>query len=142
MTRHISTCPALRDPTAKCFCPPPGHPGTRYTTDTPRPAPAAADGEFALTPPEPVAEASGAIVNRSGESRGQVQTRLRRIRSTAMVKKYGPGPAGMTCSTCAFLERRGSPSRAYSKCTKYGVSHSEATDWSQRWAACALYQSR
>jgi hypothetical protein len=142
---HLTTCPALRDPAAKCFCPPPGHPGTRYTTGA---DPGTDDGTFELTPPVPVPETAGPgryggkPANRSGETRAQTTARLRRTRAAFMIRKYGPGPAAMKCSTCQFLERHGGGRRDYSKCRKYGVSSSESTDWSGKWAACALYQSR
>ena len=43
------------------------------------------------------------------------------------------------CKDCQNLltgEYRG---RRYSKCLRYGVSHSQATDWAQGWKACGAF---
>ena len=58
---------------------------------------------------------------------------LRKIE--AMYEVYGHGTG--KCANCphfkeTFLDK------AYFKCTVYGESHSEATDWRKKWEACGL----
>lgn len=133
---HFSACPHASDPTTDkpCLCPP----GIEPRLNTPE-----GDTEFSLSPPPvlPAAE-GGKAINRKGETRAQATARLRRMRSGSMIRKFGPGPAAMKCGTCQFLVRRGGGARDYAKCLKYGASHSEATDWSSKWLACALYTSK
>lgn len=56
----------------------------------------------------------------------------------AMHKEYGHG-WGSKCGDCPWLHsvemRRG---RRYYKCTAYGESSAESTDWAKKWDACGL----
>lgn len=129
--RHFASCPAAGDPTARCFCPPEFEPRSLSTV--------AVDEGFSLTPPERTPDNGQP---RKGETRGQAETRLRRKRRASMIAKHGPGPAGFKCGTCIFLELHGGGRHNYNKCRKYGVSSSWSSDWSFKWDACGLYQSK
>lgn len=54
-----------------------------------------------------------------------------------MHKRFGVC-AGKTCGTCKHLTSHFYDKR-YFKCTVYGESASEATDWAKRWEACGCY---
>jgi len=58
----------------------------------------------------------------------------------AMHRLFGTTP-GKICRGCPHLERRGSAHRTLFKCTVYGISSSEATDWTASWAACGLFNN-
>lgn len=53
-----------------------------------------------------------------------------------MHRLYGAYDA-KTCGECCHLECY-QYSRRYYKCTVYGVSCSQSTDWAMRWKACGL----
>ena len=57
---------------------------------------------------------------------------------TAMHKEYGKAH-GYKCEGCQQLVCREGHTRRYYKCTAYGDSMSEATDWARSWPACGLY---
>lgn len=45
---------------------------------------------------------------------------------------------GNKCGECSnMVEHR--YDKVYRKCTVYGVSSSEATDWAKRWTACGMF---
>lgn len=52
-----------------------------------------------------------------------------------MHKLFGYGQ-GLCCDCCNLISVAGN-SKHY-KCMIYGVSHSTATDWAQRWIACGM----
>ncbi len=63
----------------------------------------------------------------------------------AMWSKFGPGPAGETCKNCVALRGYrgyGGGRRTYYKCSVYGVSSSEATDWRLKWPACGYFEKQ
>lgn len=60
------------------------------------------------------------------------------IKITAMHKEYGRNAAHQCKECCNFLRGR-YHDRFYSKCIAYGLTHSEASDWTGRWTACGLY---
>jgi len=47
--------------------------------------------------------------------------------------------AGFTCGSCKDLKRSGK-NRPYFKCSRFGISASEATDWRSKWQACGLFE--
>ena len=54
-----------------------------------------------------------------------------------MHREFGFSP-GNKCKTCSNLVSHFYDKRYY-KCSVYGESASEATDWALRWDACGLY---
>jgi hypothetical protein len=92
------------------------------------------EDEFTLEPPTPAPDVSA-------EKRGAREKRLRDKRRVIMVAKFGPGPAGKLCGDCQHLVFARGGRRAYRKCKLYGISSSEATDWSSRWPSCARFLS-
>ena len=54
-----------------------------------------------------------------------------------MHQRYGKQP-GMRCGDCCHLYQSRYKGKEYTKCDVYGLSHSEATDWAKRYAACGL----
>ena len=54
-----------------------------------------------------------------------------------MHKCFGRFP-GHTCGECSNLHER-RYDKVYRKCTVYGISASEATDWAKRWEACGIF---
>ena len=55
----------------------------------------------------------------------------------AMHVRYGTIPE-KRCADCPHFIEGYYHDRKYQKCTAYGVSHSEATDWRKKWTACGL----
>lgn len=56
----------------------------------------------------------------------------------AMHKEYGRAH-GRTCGECQHLACRTMRSgRRYYKCTAYGVSIADSTDWAKSWEACMM----
>ena len=55
-----------------------------------------------------------------------------------MHREFGVSP-GNKCKTCSNFWRGRYHDRMYSKCAVYGMTHSEASDWSGRYDACGLY---
>ena len=49
---------------------------------------------------------------------------------------FGVDPQCRKCRDCPCLVRVSPTSRAYYKCSVYGESSSEATDWAGKWMAC------
>lgn len=54
-----------------------------------------------------------------------------------MHKHFGRCP-GHTCGECSNLQEH-RYDKVYRKCTVYGISASEATDWAKRWEACGIF---
>ena len=61
---------------------------------------------------------------------------LRKI--DAMHHYYGRDHCGRKCSECDHLIHGEYHNRTYYKCTVYGCTHSEATDWRKSYPACGL----
>lgn len=59
----------------------------------------------------------------------------------AMQRKFGPGPAGVTCGGCAHFFGK-QYAKTYFKCRIYGNSGGAATDWRKSWPACGKFQER
>ena len=57
----------------------------------------------------------------------------------AMYRKFGPGPEGANCRTCDNCIRHIPTDHHYWKCTQYGVTSGESTDWRVSWPACGCY---
>lgn len=55
----------------------------------------------------------------------------------AMRKVYGYG--NDICGNCVHFQRRRPTDRVYFKCTAYGESASESTDWRAKWIGCGLH---
>lgn len=43
------------------------------------------------------------------------------------------------CGTCCNFVRGRYHDRILQKCKRYGLTHSEASDWAQSWQACGMY---
>ena len=56
----------------------------------------------------------------------------------AMHYYYGVDPQYRQCHQCEHLLSGVYHNRRYYKCTVYGCSHSEATDWRRSYTACGL----
>ena len=56
------------------------------------------------------------------------------------VRKFGAGPAGVTCRTCALLITHDYHDKRYFKCHMRGDTKSEATDHRVGWRACRYYE--
>ena len=54
----------------------------------------------------------------------------------AMHLLYGTGEG--VCDDCPFFYEVWYRDRHYFKCSVYGMTHSEATDWRRKYAACGL----
>lgn len=55
-----------------------------------------------------------------------------------MHREFGSSP-GNKCKTCDHFLHGRYRSRYLSKCEVYGLTHSEASDWSGRHDACGMY---
>ena len=55
-----------------------------------------------------------------------------------MHREFGFSP-GNKCKTCQHFWRGRYHDYMYSKCKVYGMTHSEASDWSGRNIACGMY---
>lgn len=58
-----------------------------------------------------------------------------------LVSLYGLHRDNKKCSDCAYLLRKSSGARTYSKCERRGVTNGKATDHSMRFEACGLFKS-
>lgn len=56
-----------------------------------------------------------------------------------MYATFGIDPQCRRCKDCPCLVRVTPTSRAHYKCTVYGESASEATDWAGKWTACGRF---
>lgn len=56
-----------------------------------------------------------------------------------MYATFGVDPQCRRCKDCPCLVRVTPTSRAHYKCTVYGKSASEATDWAGKWMACGRF---
>lgn len=56
-----------------------------------------------------------------------------------MYATFGVDPQCRRCKDCPCLVRVTPTSRAYYKCSVYGESSSEATDWTGKWMACGRF---
>lgn len=54
----------------------------------------------------------------------------------AMRERFGPGKG--TCGECSHFVKGRYKTRDLQKCEVYGMTHSEASDWAQKWEACGL----
>ena len=52
---------------------------------------------------------------------------------------FGVDPKCRRCKDCPCLVRVTPTSREYYKCSVYGESNSEATDWPGKWLACGRF---
>ena len=52
---------------------------------------------------------------------------------------FGIDPQCRRCKDCPCLVRVTPTSRAYYKCTVYGESSAESTDWAGKWMACGRF---
>ena len=55
----------------------------------------------------------------------------------AMHKEFGVAD-GKKCGECPWLHLYRGYGKAWWKCSAYGNSNSEATDWRKKWPACGL----
>ena len=55
-----------------------------------------------------------------------------------MYREFGRSP-GNKCKTCSNFVHGQYHTRYLSKCAVYGLTHSEASDWSGRNEACGMY---
>jgi hypothetical protein len=113
--------------------------------------------DFNLTPPPPKmpstqeekdawikaqAERPGLITYKTPppSARAATQRILAQRRLANMHRQKPPQPGTFNkCGDCEFFRRYHGGGRAYGKCTKYGVSHSESTDWGTAWPACGMF---
>ena len=56
----------------------------------------------------------------------------------AMYERFGKYGVGQ-CRDCRHFKKGKYHGRILRKCDVYGMTHSEATDWSGKYAACGLY---
>lgn len=56
-----------------------------------------------------------------------------------MYATFGIDTQCRRCKDCPCLVRASSAGRAYYKCSVYGESNSEATDWAGKWTACGRF---
>ena len=77
--------------------------------------------------------------DRKVSKRAEAQRRFRLERLESMQRKYGKGPVGRSCGSCAHLVGVGK-ANVYFKCELYGVSSSDATDWRKKWQACGAFK--
>ncbi len=63
--------------------------------------------------------------------------KLRKIE--LMRRLYGTNPDGCTCGECCSFVSGRYHSRVLRKCRRYGLTHSEASDWAKSWMACGLF---
>jgi hypothetical protein len=57
-----------------------------------------------------------------------------------MHSAFGRNPV-RKCRDCSNLIQGGYCGRNYCKCERYGLSHSESSDWAMRWEACGAFNS-
>lgn len=56
-----------------------------------------------------------------------------------MYAAFGIDPRCRRCKDCPCLVRTAPTSRAYYKCSVYGESSAESTDWAGKWMACGRF---
>jgi hypothetical protein len=61
-----------------------------------------------------------------------------KLQLARMHKHFGSDIAHKCGDCCNFVRGR-YHDRILQKCERYGLSHSEATDWAQRWEACGMF---
>ena len=61
-------------------------------------------------------------------------------RVQVMFRRHGRAPEGTKCKDCKFLHGYLYHTVTYYKCTKYGVSHGQATDWRLKYPACGRFE--
>lgn len=59
-----------------------------------------------------------------------------------MYATFGVDTQCRRCKECPCLVRITPTSKAHYKCTVYGKSRSESTDWTGRWMACGRFGTR
>ena len=72
------------------------------------------------------------------ETRGQAETRRKLAHLATMHARHGLAAKGVCCRDCSHLVRVQHGGTKALKCRRFGISHSEATDWRAKWAACGL----
>ena len=55
-----------------------------------------------------------------------------------MIKHFGRN-VHHRCGECSNFARGQYHGKWLQKCERYGLSHSEATDWAQKWPACGMF---
>lgn len=58
-----------------------------------------------------------------------------------MHRKFGKCE-GHTCRECSNLIHVRVSNRSLTKCKVYGETYSEASDWTQRWQACGMFNKQ
>ena len=61
------------------------------------------------------------------------------LRKLALMHQKFGRCEGHICGECSNLISGCYRGRILRKCTIYGVTHSEASDWAKRWYACGLF---
>lgn len=59
----------------------------------------------------------------------------------ALMHKYFGRAYTERCGTCCNFVRDRYHDRILQKCERYGLTHSEASDWAQSWEACGVYNT-
>jgi hypothetical protein len=59
-----------------------------------------------------------------------------------MARKYGLGPEGKQCKTCAHLVCIRPGQNRYYKCEMRGITHGPGTDHRVGWEACVMYREK
>lgn len=61
------------------------------------------------------------------------------IRKMELMHREFGTTEGKTCGNCSNFVSGKYRDRILRKCTVYGLTHSEASDWAKRWQACGMY---
>lgn len=61
------------------------------------------------------------------------------LRKIALMHRLFGASEGHTCRECSNFTRGKIHSKTFHKCTVYGFTNSEATDWAGRWQACGAF---
>ena len=61
------------------------------------------------------------------------------LRKLDLMHRFFGVSDGHTCRECSNFTRGKIHSKTLHKCTVYGVTSSEATDWAGRWIACGVF---
>lgn len=77
---------------------------------------------------------------RTVSKRTEADRRKALARQEKMHLKYGPGPKDQTCGACVNFVHFNHG--GWAKCSVYGVTSSEASDWRAKWPTCGMFQPR